>query len=276
MITLLTSGTDPEIFLVNEENEGIPSEQYIKGDKNEVTDLTEEVGKGFSILCDNVMVEFNIPPCSNKQDFVESHKKMIKYIQSILPEYIYTDISASKQFSPEKLKSKLAKTFGCSPDFNAWTICQNKAPNAKNSTLRTCGGHIHIGYDKIDFDTSIKLLKLFDYFLGIPSIILDKDTERRKMYGNAGCFRLKEYGFEYRTLSNFWLQSTELMEWVWDQINYVFDFYNANPDFNFEDGDIIVNCINNQDFELAYELIEKYNIKLPNINNTVKLEKIYE
>ena len=137
-------------------------------------------------------------------------------------------------------------------------------------------GHIHIGYDKIDFDTSIKLLKLFDYFLGVPSIVLDRDTERRKMYGNAGCFRLKEYGFEYRTLSNFWLQSTELMEWVWDQINYIFDFYNANPDFSFEDGDIIVNCINNQNFELAYELIEKYNIKLPNINNTIKLEKIYE
>jgi hypothetical protein len=35
------------------------------------------------------------------------------------------------------------------------------------------------------------------------------------MYGAAGAFRPKPYGVEYRVLSNAWLQSEELMAWVY-------------------------------------------------------------
>jgi hypothetical protein len=36
------------------------------------------------------------------------------------------------------------------------------------------------------------------------------------MYGQAGAFRIKPYGMEYRVLSNAWLQTPELMGWVYD------------------------------------------------------------
>ena len=256
-------GTDPELFLVNENNEGVPSEEYFKGSKNRPTNI-KGLGKGFSILCDNVMVEYNIPPCYNANEFIENNNKMLNWIKNYIPEYINIDISASKYFNPEKLTSRTAKEFGCSPDFNAWYLEQNIKPDV-NTTLRSCGGHIHVGYSELDFDTSIKLIKLFDYFLGVPSIILDTDTERRKLYGNAGCFRLKDFGFEYRSLSNFWLKSDELMEWVYNQVQFVFDFYNENSNFEFLDSDEIVECINTQNISEAYRLIEKYNIQLPKL-----------
>lgn len=63
-----------------------------------------------------------------------------------------------------------------------------------------------------------------DLHLGVPSLVLDKDTERRKLYGKAGAFRPKPYGVEYRTLSNFWIWSEENIKWAWDQTNKAIQF----------------------------------------------------
>ena len=119
-------------------------------------------------------------------------------------------------------------------------------------------GHIHISYGNNNIVDSLFIAKLFDYFLGLPSLFLDEDTERRQMYGKAGAIRLKEWGFEYRVLSNFWLQSEELTNWVWEQIQLVFKFANDNPDFNFEDAKDVVNAINNYDLKLAKSIMENY------------------
>ncbi len=68
----------------------------------------------------------------------------------------------------------------------------------------------------VHFTSCCQLVKQLDYFLGIPSLLLDKDEERRHLYGKAGAFRPKPYGVEYRVLSNFWLKSPELMRWVYN------------------------------------------------------------
>ena len=51
-----------------------------------------------------------------------------------------------------------------------------------------------MGYENPDVDTSLALVKYMDVFLGVPSVIKDKDTKRRSLYGKAGCFRLTDYG----------------------------------------------------------------------------------
>jgi hypothetical protein len=59
--------------------------------------------------------------------------------------------------------------------------------------------------------------KQLDWSLGLGSMLFDNNPaakKRRSLYGAAGCFRPKSYGVEYRTLSNSWLASKELMEWV--------------------------------------------------------------
>ena len=53
---------------------------------------------------------------------------------------------------------------------------------------------IHVGYENPDVDTSLALVKYMDVFLGIPSVVKDKDKKRRSLYGKAGCFRLTDYG----------------------------------------------------------------------------------
>src|SRR5690606_5853835 len=92
---------------------------------------------------------------------------------------------------------------------------------------RTCGGHIHIGYDSPDFIVSEDIVHAMDTVLGLESINLDKDDRRREMYGKAGCFRVKDYGVEYRTLSNFWLQSDELKKWAYNKTLEAIEMVNS-------------------------------------------------
>jgi len=114
-------------------------------------------------------------------------------------------------------------------------------------------GHIHVGYENPDPLTSLSLIKAMDLFLGVPSILLDTDTERRKMYGKAGEYRFKMYGVEHRTLSTFWTANEKLMSWAWDSTMSAIEFVNSggiitNPDD-------IIRCINTSDKELAKEII---------------------
>src|SRR5690606_27611941 len=95
-------------------------------------------------------------------------------------------------------------------------ICVNDPP-AAHTLLRTAGGHIHVGYDNPDNAMSADIVLAMDVMLGVPSVLIDGDTRRRQMYGKAGCFRFKEYGLEYRTLSNFWIMSEERIRWAFRQ-----------------------------------------------------------
>jgi len=77
-------------------------------------------------------------------------------------------------------------------------------------------GHIHIGFPEPDEAKTERVIKAMDIFLGLPSVWLDSDTRRRRLYGTAGSFRFKPFGCEYRTLSNFWIASEDLIKWAYD------------------------------------------------------------
>ena len=147
----------------------------------------------------------------------------------------------------------------CDPDFNVYTLNQNPAPNAATN-LRTAGGHIHVGYENPGWEMSVKIIQAMDLFLAIPSLILDTDTQRRKMYGKAGAFREKEYGCEYRTLSNFWIKSEESVKWAFNQTMRAVDFA-FNEDYLDDETQMNLQlAINNQDLDLACKIAKKFNI----------------
>ena len=62
--------------------------------------------------------------------------------------------------------------------------------------------------------TSELIVQALDIILGLESVILDKDARRKEMYGKAGAFRFKDYGVEYRTLSNFWIKDDNNIKWA--------------------------------------------------------------
>jgi hypothetical protein len=113
-------------------------------------------------------------------------------------------------------------------------------PPECNNTFRSCGGHVHIGYDGgVDFEQPdhmteeeyeeaifqismdrVGVVRMCDLFLGIPSLLIDKDPtskNRRNLYGQAGTHRpCQQYGVEYRSMGNFWLARPSLVELVYD------------------------------------------------------------
>jgi len=157
-------------------------------------------------------------------------------------------------FPKEQLMHPNALEFGCDPDFNAWTNRINPRPKAADETLRSCGGHVHIGADIEDVGAAMRRC---DLFLAVPSVLMDKGQLRKQLYGKAGAFRPKSYGAEYRVLSNFWVFHPELIKWVWTNTQLALDAGHLPVE---EDKTTILDAINNNNVAAAQQLIQKYNI----------------
>lgn len=243
-------GADPELFLITSEGTPVTSIGLVGGTKKE----PRSIGGGYAVQEDNVAVEFNIPPASDKTSFVNSIQHVLGYLEHEMSKKgLLLDISATREFEFHDLLHPQARELGCEPDYNAWTLRPNPRPEAPD-TLRSSGGHIHIGYDNPNDKSSIMIVKAHDLFCGLPSLDLDSDTLRRSIYGKAGAHRIKTYGVEYRTLSNFWIKSPELMEFIYEQSEKAINWINAGGEISKEWGDKIVSAINNGDRALQKEV----------------------
>jgi hypothetical protein len=243
-------GADPEFFL-KQGDKHISSIGLIGGSK----DKPRPFGKdGFAILEDNVAVEFNIPPAHNHQEFIFNIQEVINKLHQELPQFDFSTESAVV-FDQDQLNNPAALEFGCDPDFNAWTKTVNERPCASNMQLRSAGGHVHVGTDQ----NPIEVIRSMDLFLGVPSTKLDPGKLRRELYGKAGAFRFKDYGCEYRTLSNFWIFSPKLIEWVYNQTEKAVNFVKGGNTINEAHGQLIQDCINNSDENAYATLVRSYN-----------------
>lgn len=257
----VTLGSDPELFVANEKGEIVTAEPYVKGTKSEPYRFDKD-NQGFCTSLDNVMAEFTIPPVKDAKEMCTAIFHGINFINEMLPKGFKTIAQASAVLDEKHLESDSAKEFGCEPDYNVWERCINPKPQAVDTKLRTCGGHVHIGYANPNIEINEALVKACDIFLGLPSILLDLDDRRREMYGKAGCFRMPAHGIEYRVLSNFWTKSEELITWVFNQTMLAVDFVNGDGVIDEKDADLIQQAINTSDKKLAEKLIEKYQYQL--------------
>lgn len=240
----ITLGADPEFFL---EYQGKirPVVGKLGGTK------TNPIPVGvWGIQEDNVAAEFNIPPTTAPIGFSSAIKGGIEVVLRRVKEKTtmtyQPSLKASHHFDDADLTTDQAKTFGCEPDMNAWTMFENSFEGKGNTDLRTCGGHIHVGGIE-DMDV-YAVVRAMDLFLGVPSVLLDVDTERRSLYGNAGAFRRKPYGVEYRVLSNFWIFSKRYCDWVWKATNMAIKYAeDVTIDPNAEVGILIQDTINKSD-----------------------------
>ena len=105
------------------------------------------------------------------------------------------------------------------------------------------------------------MLRYIDVYVGLPSILYDTDAERRKLYGKAGCFRLQPYGFEYRTLSSYWIGNESRLRFIWKQLEYA--LYSYERGTRLPDPYDVIKAINENNIELAKAIIETYELIHP-------------
>jgi len=204
-----TIGCDPEFFLKKGDKyvNGLPYFYGMKGDP-------QPIGNGAGAMIDNAAVEFCTPPFDKEAKWTKGIKRALQSMQKLLPDDVELVIAPAVEFEQSELENPICKEFGCSPDYNAWKGGKkNKKPkDAAKKPLRSAGGHIHVGHESLaKNDDKITFIKLMDAIHGVVSTIFDDNQERRKLYGAPGCFRPTKYGVEYRTLSNFWCKSSDLV-----------------------------------------------------------------
>lgn len=228
-------GTDTEIFLRSiETNQPIPVIGLIGGTKHHPKPI-RELGKGFCVQEDNVMLEYNIPAAKTKEEFVNNVMKMNSYLQELLQKKgLKADICSSMAFTPTQLRHPQAQEIGCEPDWNVWTRSINPSPkeNSLMNKIRTSGGHVHVSFSingkkmtNIEIDDVFAkepVVKALDIMNSIPSLMWDTDRPRLKLYGKPGAFRNKNYGIEHRTLSNWWTRSPKEIAWVFEGVEKAF------------------------------------------------------
>ena len=230
-----TIGADPEVFLETiKRNHIVPSQGRVLGTKTEPWLMpgyySTPYGGKFATQRDNVAAEFNIPAVDRETSFVNSivngRTMLLKSIPYAKRKNIQISRKSSALIDEKYLNNEEALNFGCEPDFNAWTISENKIDrSAIDPRFRTAGGHVHVGYHQFSKNMNpVALVRAMDLFLGVQSIFIDPDKERRTLYGKAGAYRPTDYGIEYRVLSNFWIHENKLIQWVFRQTEQAFNF----------------------------------------------------
>jgi len=214
---MIKVGSDAELFLMKD-GMIVSAHGKLKGTKEK----PQKTKHGY-VQIDGMAVEVNVKPATSTASFIENTLNVLQDARNLLKGF--TLISKPVVNFTEEYMSTIppeSRQLGCEPDFDAWNEAHvNPEPDA-SSLYRTGSGHIHIGWGKFHAFTydhvadCCSLGMQLDYSLGLPSLLFDNCQMRRKLYGGAGAFRPKEYGIEYRVLSNAWINNPRLMKWVFD------------------------------------------------------------
>lgn len=260
-------GSDPEAFVRNSSGVLVSAIGLIPGTK----ESPHKTLHG-SVQHDNILAEFNSIPSNSVEEFIENHRLIIHDLESILrPLDLHLDFIASALADDSLLSDPIARKAGCDPDFNAWLLQANTPANYDVTNVRAAGGHLHISFDQAEDDPEhinrLKFVKAMDFNIGVASVIFDEDQQRRKYYGSAGSFRPKDVnagdpynGVEYRTLSNFWLRSEEMMRYVYSRAKMVYNDLDYISKMAESVGDEIQQIINTGDRDKAEKFCQRMEI----------------
>lgn len=277
MTTLYTKptfmvGSDPEFAIRSVVDGTLQSAlDYVDGTKEDPFKLNNG-----DIQADGTSVEFNSQPADTVQLFVLNHNLILNEVADYLAlKGLLLDKNVSSiEATHEMLLNPLASVGGCSIDYNAWRnggFAVNPKPFYDLTNVRAMGGHLHISTNLCDddneYENRIKIIKALDLVLGVPSVIMDTNgSARRKFYGKAGAVRYKSKGdgsyngVEYRVLSNFWLQTDELMAWAFNGVKHVIENLEELSDLAISIKADIIKAINKDDKSLAERIINDNNL----------------
>lgn len=253
-----TIGADPELF-VKKAGAIVSAFGLVGGTKDKPIPV-----RNGAVQVDGMALEFNIDPAHTEDEFQLYLADVQAQLAEMVGDYEFTK-DVSVMFESDYIKSQPieAVILGCSVDYNGYSLSANPSPDASGN-LRTVGGHIHIGgmdtddpFDTNHFYSVARLIRILDEELGVYSILWDKDDKRRSMYGQAGAFRPKKYGVEYRTLSNSWIFNQKLVSFVYQGVERALNkMFNPEHHTNPEIPDIINNSRRDHPFFKGNETAE--------------------
>ena len=208
-------GCDPEFFFTR--NGKVVGSERVIGEKG-VKDYGCNLPK---IIRDGVQVELNPLPSFCRANLGNEIKQCFVLLRNNMGDDVGASFASVIKVPAKEFRelSEDSKKFGCKPSFNVGGVSEITVDPAVNR-YRSAGGHIHIGSDHdpvLALKMPERLIPIMDIIVGNTCVLVDRDPkakERRKNYGRAGEYRTPEYGIEYRTLSNFWLRSYQLMSFV--------------------------------------------------------------
>lgn len=138
----ITLGADPELFIIDTStNKIVSSVGLIPGVKDHPY-VSEDMPEGFGIETDNILAEFNIPPCRTVEEWIHNIEYMKNYIRCFVKRINSNyDIkcSAYEIVDEDQLQTPEAQLLGCDPDYNVYTMKANPKPEAKSSNGRGAG-----------------------------------------------------------------------------------------------------------------------------------------
>lgn len=218
-------GSDPEVFVEDNDGTFINAFSFLEQGLIEGTKRRPQPTPYGAIQVDGMAIEFNTNPTDDSAEF---SRLVMEGLQDVSTRFNKRCSTASvKHMDIDWIERQhpLSTEFGCDPDYNAWRNGVANCMAEPDKPFRTAGGHVHIGWGKNlqPFDLEhmracMEAVKQMDYVLGLWSLAEDKNgAERRKLYGQAGAFRPKSYGVEYRVLSNFWVFDSLLAKQVADR-----------------------------------------------------------
>ena len=235
-MTQFTIGSDVE-FMLQRNGQLVSAIGIVPGSKEE----RYRIGK-HEFYYDNVLAECAIQYAKTKPEFVSNIRDCLsKFATLVKPNTLI--LCGAANYPVAQLKHPDAKKIGCDPELCCYALIDIKPDEEAfaKQTMRTAGGHIHIGHKTAKDQYGIyQIVRMLDLFLGVPSIFLDHDPTaklRKKWYGKAGRFRRPPHGVEYRSLSNFWFNSPKMVELVYDICDFVLEYVEKGKDTNLWDID---------------------------------------
>lgn len=278
----ITFGCDPEFFFRRGDDvvgaaKILPKEGLFVGESKIIIDGVQAELNPEPATCRQTLGRMILPECFRAlKEHMEQYKRLrIDFSQTIK--------LSDKDFDglPDD-----SKKFGCMPSKNAARKGKmgKITVNPETYRYRSAGGHIHIGdagnsviRELLKADP-VRIVKMLDILVGNTCVLIDRDPgniERRKVYGQAGEFRTPPHGLEYRTLSNFWLRSYQLMGLVMGLTRHAIIICANDLDEEFlklVDMDDIYKAINTNNFALALRNFKKIEDLLLQITPTVDTE----
>jgi hypothetical protein len=216
-------GCDPEFFVRSTvTGKSVSAHDLIPGTKKNPFVVPDG-----AVQVDGMALEFNTDPASRFEDFDTNISSVLASLRGMIPQDLEFDIRPSVVFDDDVLAAApdMAKELGCDPDYNAYSLAANPRPVPPVPGLRTASGHIHVGLGKFEdwkspmfFEEMAFFVRIMDRFVGTTSVLMDADPVRRTLYGAAGAFRVKPYGFEYRVPSNAWITDTAKRSEMWTMV----------------------------------------------------------